>query len=206
MAPPPSWATCARIRSTQRSRRSSATRISRRSRPSCRRWPRRSDPPADPSRGECMKRARRAAICAAAALAIASVWASPRGAEAADPKLKELMGENFAGLQRILVALIQSKYADISDPVKLIHDHATQLTKMVPASAEAHRDLFLTYAYNLRGNADDLASIAQILSARDSGKEQVATDELREAAAAHYGGMVTMCVACHNRFRLSGPR
>lgn len=28
-----------------------------------------------------------------------------------------------------------------------------------------------------------------------------ATDQLREAAAAHYGGMVTMCVSCHNRFR-----
>jgi len=38
------------------------------------------------------------------------------------------------------------------------------------------------------------------------GREQLATDELREAAAAHYGGMVTMCVARHNRFRLSIPR
>jgi hypothetical protein len=77
---------------------------------------------------------------------------------------------------------------------------------MVPASAEADRDRFLTYAYNLRGNADDLASIAQLLASRDSDKELLAVDELREAAAAHYGGMVTMCVACHNRFRPSPPR
>ncbi len=34
-----------------------------------------------------------------------------------------------------------------------------------------------------------------------TGNEQVVPDHLREAAAAHYGGMVTMCVACHNRFR-----
>jgi hypothetical protein len=143
---------------------------------------------------------------AAAAMAIAALWAAPRPADATDPKLKELMGENFAGLQRILLALIQSKYADIPEPVKLIHDHATQLTQMVPASAQAHRDQFLTYAYNLRGHADDLSSISQLLATRDTGKEQLATDELREAAAAHYGGMVTMCVACHNRFRLSTPR
>jgi len=30
-----------------------------------------------------------------------------------------------------------------------------------------------------------------ILATRDASKEQVATDELREAAAAHYRGMVT---------------
>jgi cytochrome c553 len=36
---------------------------------------------------------------------------------------------------------------------------------------------------------------------QDRGKTHLGTDHLREALAAHYGGMVTMCVACHNRFR-----
>jgi len=44
------------------------------------------------------------------------------------------------------------------------------------------------------------------LSAHDQAKEPKARDELREAAAAHYGGMVTMCVACHNRFRAQGAK
>jgi hypothetical protein len=51
--------------------------------------------------------------------------------------------------------------------VRVIEDHATQLTQKVPP--------------------------------------QIA-DELRAAAAAHYGGMVTMCVACHNQFRPSTVR
>ena len=148
-----------------------------------------------------MKGRRNAAIVAVMAVVIAAVGVGLRTAHAADPKLKELMGENYAGLQRILMSLIQSKYADIPDQVKLIHDHATMLTQMVPASAKNDRDQFLAYAYNLRAHADDLSSISQTLSARDAGKQQLITDQLREAAAAHYGGMVTMCVSCHNRFR-----
>jgi hypothetical protein len=85
--------------------------------------------------------------------------------------------------------------------VKLIHDHATALTKMVPANAQADRDRFLSYAYELRTHADDLEKISRALIERDKGREQVVTDSLREAAAAHYGGMVTMCVSCHNLFR-----
>ena len=148
-----------------------------------------------------MKGRRNAAIVAVLAVVIAAVGVGLRTAHAADPKLKALMGENFAGLQRILVALIQSKYADIPDQVKLIHDHATMLTQMVPDSAKTERDQFLAYAYNLRAHADDLSSISKALTEHDAGKQQLPTDQLREAAAAHYGGMVTMCVACHNRFR-----
>jgi cytochrome c553 len=59
----------------------------------------------------------------------------------------------------------------------------------------------LSYAYNLRTHADDLETISRALMEHDKGKEQLAMDSLREAAAAHYGGMVTMCVSCHNRFR-----
>lgn len=90
--------------------------------------------------------------------------------------------------------------------MKLIHDHAAQLAQMVPESARGYRDQLLTYAYNLRGHADDLGTVAQVLAARDAGQDLQVRDELREAAAAHYGGMVTMCVACHNRFRPQPPK
>jgi hypothetical protein len=143
---------------------------------------------------------------AAAAGAVAALWVAAHPAGAADPSLKQLMGENFAGLQKILVALINSKYADVPAEVKLIHDHATQLTQMVPESARGDRDQFLTYAYNLRGHADDLSAIAQALGGPGEVKDPRAKDALREAAAAHYGGMVTMCVACHNRFRPQGVK
>jgi hypothetical protein len=147
-----------------------------------------------------MKRARIAAaalgLFAAAGLAGA---ASVAGAK--EQTLKELMGQNFAGLQTILISLITSNYSAVPSQVKLIHEHATALTKMVPANAQADRDRFLSYAYELRTHADDLETISRALIEHDKGKEQLATDSLREAAAAHYGGMVTMCVSCHNRFR-----
>jgi cytochrome c553 len=116
------------------------------------------------------------------------------------------MGENFAGLQTILAALITSNYAAVPAPVEVIQEHAAQLTRMVPKSAEGDRDRFLAYAYNLGANASDLNKIAKHLVEMDAAqarKGAIATNELREAAAAHYGGMVTMCVACHNRFRVT---
>jgi hypothetical protein len=146
-----------------------------------------------------MKRARIAA--AALGLFVAGLAGVASVAGAKEQTLKELMGENFAGLQTILVSLITSNYSSVPSQVKLIHDHATALTKMVPANAQADRDRFLSYAYNLRTHADDLAKISQALIEHDKGKERLVTDSLREAAAAHYGGMVTMCVACHNQFR-----
>ena len=151
-----------------------------------------------------MKRVRIAAALvgvAVAGLGGAAALAAPK-----EQSLKQLMGENFAGLQQILVSLINSNYAGVAAPVKLIHGHATALTQMVPANAEADRNRFLSYAYELRTHAEDLATIAQALVEHDKGKQQLATDSLREAAAAHYGGMVTMCVACHNRFRPTPAR
>ena len=123
-----------------------------------------------------------------------------------EQSLKQLMGENFSGLQQILVSLVNSNYAGVAAPVKVIHEHATALTQMVPANAQADRNRFMSYAYELRTHADDLATIAQLLVEQDTGKEQQANNSLREAAAAHYGGMVTMCVACHNRFRPTATR
>jgi hypothetical protein len=126
-------------------------------------------------------------------------------AVAKDPALQKLMGENFAGLQTILVALINSNYAGVPDQAEVIRDHAEQLTHAVPESAKSQEGQFLAYAYNLKRHASDLQSIAKLLNRRDaragSGQE-LGTDQLREAAAAHFGGVVTMCVACHNRFRL----
>ena len=146
-----------------------------------------------------MKRARIAA--AALGLFVAGLGGAASVAGAKEQTLKEMMGENFAGLQTILISLIASNYSAVPAQVKLIHDHATALTKMVPANAQADRDRFLSYAYELRTRADDLGVISRALIAHDKGKDRLVTDSLREAAASHYGGMVMMCVACHNRFR-----
>jgi cytochrome c556 len=150
---------------------------------------------------------KRAGIAAATlGLVVAGLGGTAAVAGAKEQTLKQRMGENFAGLQQILVSLITSNYSAVPAQVKIIREHAGALTQMVPANAQADRDRFLSYAYELRTHADDLDSIVQALMEHDKGKKQLATDSLREAAAAHYGGMVTMCVACHNRFRPNAPR
>ena len=146
-----------------------------------------------------MKRARIAA--AALGLFVAGLGGAASVAGAKEHTLKQVMGENFAGLQAILISLITSNYSAVPSQVKLIHDHATALTEMVPANAQADRNRFLSYAYELRTHADDLEKISKALIEHDKGKDQLATDSLREAAAAHYGGMVTTCIGCHNLFR-----
>jgi hypothetical protein len=146
-----------------------------------------------------MERTRTAAAVAGGILAV--LWGAASLAGAEEQTLKQLMGQNFAGVQTILVALVDSNYSAVPKQVKLIEEHATQLTRMAPQIAPADRERFLGFAYNLRGNAADLGSIVQALIEHDEGKQQIAADELRVAAAAHFGGMVTMCVACHNQFR-----
>jgi len=133
----------------------------------------------------------------------AAVLCAAGAAVAKEASLKRLMGDNFIGLQNILVGLITSSYGGVPDQVEIIYDHATELTKSVPDSAKADRDRFLTYAFSLQGHASDLKSIVELLIEHDkaSGGRSLPTDQLREAAAAHYGGIVTTCVACHNRFR-----
>ena len=133
----------------------------------------------------------------------AAVLGAAGAAVAKDASLKRLMGENFIGLQNILVGLITSSYGAVPGQVDIIYDHATELTKAVPDSAKGDRDRFLTYAFSLQGHASDLKSIVELLIEHDkaSGGRDLPTDQLREAAAAHYGGIVTTCVACHNRFR-----
>ena len=143
-----------------------------------------------------------------AALFLGGIAATALGASglavAEKATIKEMMGENFAGLQTILIALVTSNYETVPAHVDLIREHAVQLTRTVPDSAKANRVQFLAYAYNLQAHAADVKSIVEVLIERDktlTGAEELATDQLREALAAHYGGMVTMCVACHNRFR-----
>ena len=150
-----------------------------------------------------MKRARIAALFLGG-IAATMLGASGLGV-AKEATIKEMMGDNFAGLQTILIALVTSNYEAVPAHVDLIREHAVYLTHAVPDNAKANRDQFLSYAYSLQGHAADVKSIVELLIERDkaqAGSEELATDQLREALAAHYGGMVTMCVACHNRFRL----
>lgn len=147
-----------------------------------------------------MKRTAIAAACIGATI-LAALGGATGLAGAKDPSLTEMMGDNFAGIQTILVALITSNYAAVPEQVQRIEEHATHLTTMIPESAQADRDRFVGYAYNLRGHAADLNSIVHVLMEHDKGQKQLGVDSLREAAASHYGGMVTMCVACHNQFR-----
>jgi hypothetical protein len=117
--------------------------------------------------------------------------------------IKKLMGGNFAGLQSILIALITSNYTVVPQQANAIHEHAVELAGMAPETSNADRQEFLSYAYNLDVHARDIKSIVELLIEhdKDRGKANLGTDHLRGSLAAHYGGMVTMCVACHNRFR-----
>jgi hypothetical protein len=136
-------------------------------------------------------------------IAAAGLGASSFAADKEIP-IKQLMGENFAQLQIILSSLIVSKYTGLPERISLIHDHASDLARSVPESITKDRDRFLIYAYSLQGHAADLKSIIEALikiDAASASKGEVEENQLREAAAAHYGGMVTTCVACHNRFR-----
>lgn len=147
-----------------------------------------------------MRQARRIV----AGLALVAVCLAGASHEAAKPGIKQLMGENFAGLQTILVSLITANYASVPAQTDLIRDHAAQLTRMIPESAQSDPETFLKYALALKIHAESLQSISEILMQHDREKlpgGRLATDHLREALAAHYGGMVTTCVGCHNRFR-----
>ncbi len=124
--------------------------------------------------------------------------------EGRDVDIKGLMGENFGQIQKILINLITGNYQNVPHDVDLIKEHAIQLSKNVPASAEPNRELFLAIAFNLRVHAGNLSTIARTLMERDSetaNGQLLKIDYLRNSAAAHFGRMVTSCVACHNQFR-----
>lgn len=145
---------------------------------------------------------KRTTLTTSAALAGAlAIFLSGIQPAVAQSPIKEAMGENFGGLQAMLYALVSANYKAVPSQADIISGHAKDLVGMIPESAEANRDEFLTYASNLAGHAQDMKSIAQLLMEHDQKRGESATDHLREALAGHYGGMVMMCVACHNRFR-----
>jgi cytochrome c556 len=148
----------------------------------------------------------RARITAGLAGCVAlAVMGSSTLALAEQTPIKKLMGDNFAGLQQILIALITSNYAVVPAQANAIHEHAVELAGMAPKGSDADRQEFLSYAYNLDVHARDIKSIVELLIQHDQDREKanLGADHLRGSLAAHYGGMVTMCVACHNRFRQS---
>jgi hypothetical protein len=118
--------------------------------------------------------------------------------------IKQLMGNNFGYVQTILVNLIRSDYRSLPHDVGIIADHAEQLTTDVPDSVGGKDDLFLSMAYNLRTHANHLKLIVEKLGEHDQGAlpgGKLSIDYLRNSAAAHFGQIVTTCVACHNQFR-----
>ena len=121
-----------------------------------------------------------------------------------DRDIKQLMGNNFGYVQTILVNLIRSDYRNLPHDVGIIAQHAEQLSTDVPASVGGKDDLFLAMAYNLRTHANHLMLIVNKLGEHDKGAlpgGDLNIDYLRNSAAAHFGQMVTACVACHNQFR-----
>jgi hypothetical protein len=147
-----------------------------------------------------MTRRRIAAVVLGVIATVALVASGSASSE--ETPIKRIMGENFVGLQTILKALITSNYRDVTSSIDIIHAHAVELTQTVPESAKDDGDRFLADAYNLQTHAADLKAILELLIEHDratAGQKELHTDQLREAAAAHYGGMVITCVTCHNR-------
>jgi hypothetical protein len=107
-------------------------------------------------------------------------------------------------MQLILVGLITSNYETIPSDLDEIRGHADQLPNMIPEAASDSETIFLSFAHNLKAHVDYLKEMVEQLiehDAQGTKAGQLSTDVLRDSAAAHYGGMVQMCVACHNRFR-----
>ena len=141
---------------------------------------------------------------AIAGIAVAAFIAVSDPSFAEEKTVKQLMAENFAGMQNILVGLIMSRYETLPASIQLIRDHADQLPDLLPESAKNDKEKFLAYAYNLKTHADYLKEMIELLIKHDAEREkagQLSTDLLRDSAAAHYSAMVQVCVTCHNRFR-----
>jgi hypothetical protein len=143
-------------------------------------------------------------VKAIASIVVAALIAVPGSAFAEEKTVKDLMAENFAGMQNILVGLIMSRYETLPASIEMIRDHADQLPDMLPESAKDNKERFLAYAYDLKTHAEYLQQMVELLIEHDAERMktgELTTDVLRDSAAAHYSGMVQMCVTCHNRFR-----
>ncbi len=113
----------------------------------------------------------RARITAGLAGCVAlAVMGSSTLALAEQSPIKKLMGDNFAGLQRILISLITANYAAVPEQANAIHEHAVQLAGMAPEGPNSDRQAFLSYAYNLDVHARDIKSIVELLIQHDKAR------------------------------------
>ena len=127
-------------------------------------------------------------------------------AVAGDEDLDDSMNEALDGLRPLLVDLINADYEDGLRDVEPIMRHASRLAKLIPESARERQDEYLAYTYNLTQNASILKSllIVMVNEEKDTkGQTGSKTENFPVAAATHYGGIVDMCVACHNSFRIT---
>lgn len=127
-----------------------------------------------------------------------------RPADGRNMDIKQLMGDNFGNLQKILVDLIRSDYRTVPHDVDIIAQHAAQLVRVTPKILGGTEEQFLAMAYSLQTHANHLKLIVDTLNDRDSVTAAgglLNVDYMRNSAAAHFGQMVTACVACHNQFR-----
>jgi hypothetical protein len=148
------------------------------------------------------RRVRGCLLGIAAVGAIATAGAALAGDEA----LEESMDEALEDLQPLLVALINGDYEAGLRNVEPILGHASKLTEMIPDAAKERRDEYLAYTYNLRQNAAILKSLLIVLVNEEKpakGQAKSKTEHFPVVAATHFGGIVNMCVSCHNSFRIS---
>ncbi len=121
-------------------------------------------------------------------------------------EIKQMMGENFQNVQRILTNLVTSNYASVPGDVGKIRDHADQLMKSPPAMVKSQEDkeMFLVYAGAVKNAANNLIAVSQEVIRRDAQGAttgELKVDYLRVSAAQYFGIMVSSCVLCHNQFR-----
>ena len=149
-----------------------------------------------------MKPILRSIIIALISLLVSSAMVLAAGETRA---MKQLMGENFQNIHKILNDLIISNYAPVPEAVGVIRSHAEGLTRQPPLAIKVgeERLLFVSYATNLRVAASHLITVTEELIRHDrqGGAGELKVDYLRVVAAQHFGTVVTSCVLCHNQFR-----
>ncbi len=145
----------------------------------------------------------------AAVLVLGCMLVAGAGRAANEPSreaIKKLMGDNFQNVARILVELISARYENLPKEAETIAQHANRLMEAPPASLKTkqERDLFLSYATNLKISAEHLMVVTTELARRDQktvSAGDMNVDYLRAVAAEHFGTVITNCVLCHNQFR-----
>ena len=137
---------------------------------------------------------------------IIGLFAGLNISRADDVDIKKMMGTNFDHIQKILVDLIEGDYSAVPHDVQVIEEHAIQLATSIPKSAKNNEKQFLVLAFNLQVHANNLQLITKTMQeGKKTSKKMIGLDidYLRNSAAAHFGQLITTCVACHNLFR--GP-